>query len=146
MAQQPSRTVSAVDEELASLCGEASSPYAERVRVIYHLPSNLAPEQLERCRAFSFSWRRNAPSARKSSTHSEKSVSSPEKSERSRGGGKTSAFRRSRLRSKPMGKNQEETGRKGKRGRENTEKGREAGEYNARFPGEIQRQRRGHGI
>lgn len=52
MAQQPSRTVSAVDAELASLCGEASSPYAGRGRLIHRLPSNLAPEQLERCRAF----------------------------------------------------------------------------------------------
>jgi len=52
MAQQPSRTLSAVDAELACICGENSSPYAERIRLIHSLPSNLAPGQLERCRAF----------------------------------------------------------------------------------------------
>ena len=52
MAQQLPRTSSSVFKELSSICGEASSPYAERVRLIHRLPSNLAPEQLERCRAF----------------------------------------------------------------------------------------------
>ena len=52
MAQQPSRTLSAVDAELACICGENSSPYAERIRLIHSLPSNLAPGQLERCRMF----------------------------------------------------------------------------------------------
>ena len=52
MAQQPLRTLSAVDTELASICGGHSSPYAERVKLVHRLPSNLAPEQLERCRAF----------------------------------------------------------------------------------------------
>ena len=52
LAQQPVRIQTTVDSELASICGEASSPYAERVRLIHRLPSNLAPEQLERCRAF----------------------------------------------------------------------------------------------
>ncbi len=51
-AQQLPRTLYSVDTELASICGENSSPYAERVRLIHRLPSNLAPEQLERCRAF----------------------------------------------------------------------------------------------
>ena len=51
-AQQPVRTETTVDAELASICGENSSPYAERVMLIHRLPSNLAPEQLERCRAF----------------------------------------------------------------------------------------------
>ncbi|MBR0457787.1 MAG: hypothetical protein IJJ26_00985 [Victivallales bacterium] len=51
-AQQPPRTLSSVDTELAGICGEASTPYAERVRLIHRLPSNLAPEQLECCRAF----------------------------------------------------------------------------------------------
>ena len=51
-AQQPPRTQSTVESELASICGETFSPYAERVRLIHRLPSNLAPEQLERCRAF----------------------------------------------------------------------------------------------
>lgn len=51
-AQQPLRTVSSVDGEIASICGEDSSPYAERVRLIHCLPSYLTPEQLERCRAF----------------------------------------------------------------------------------------------
>ena len=52
MAQQLPRTSSSVFKELSSICGEASSPYAERVRLIHRLPSNLAPEQLERCPAF----------------------------------------------------------------------------------------------
>lgn len=52
MAQQPLRTLLAVDTELASICGETHSPYAERVKLIHRLPSNLASEQLERCRAF----------------------------------------------------------------------------------------------
>jgi len=52
MAQQLSRTSSSVFKELASICGENSMPYAKRVRLIHHLPSNLAPEQLARCRAF----------------------------------------------------------------------------------------------
>ena len=51
-AQQPPRTLASVDAELAGICGEASLPYAERVGLIHRLPSNLAPEQLERCRAF----------------------------------------------------------------------------------------------
>ena len=51
-AQQPPRTQSTVESELASICGETFSPYAERVRLIHRLPSNLTPEQLERCRAF----------------------------------------------------------------------------------------------
>mgnify|MGYP004724499929 FL=1 len=52
LAQQPLRTLSTIDAELVCICGEASSPYAERVRLIHRLPSNLTPEQLERCRAF----------------------------------------------------------------------------------------------
>ena len=52
LTQQPVRIQTTVDSELACICGEASSPYAERVRLIHHLPSNLAPEQLERCLAF----------------------------------------------------------------------------------------------
>ena len=52
LTQQPVRIQTTVDSELACICGEASSPYAERVRLIHRLPSNLAPEQLERCRAF----------------------------------------------------------------------------------------------
>ena len=52
LAQQPVRIQTTVDSELSSICGENSSPYAERVRLIHRLPSNLAPEQLERCRAF----------------------------------------------------------------------------------------------
>ena len=53
MAQDKSpRTLSKVDAELVCICGETFSPYAERVRLIHRLPSNLAPEQLERCRAF----------------------------------------------------------------------------------------------
>ena len=52
MSQQLPRSLSSIDTELSSICGEASSPYAERVRLIHRLPSNLAPEQLERCRAF----------------------------------------------------------------------------------------------
>ena len=52
MAQQPLRTLSAVDAELVCICGEAYTPYAERVKLIHSLPSNLAPEQLERCCAF----------------------------------------------------------------------------------------------
>ena len=51
-SQQPTRTTSSVDTELVCICGENSMPYAERVRLIHRLPSNLAPEQLERCRAF----------------------------------------------------------------------------------------------
>ena len=51
-AQQPPRTMSIVDAELSKICGKASSPYAERVRLIHTLPSNLAQEQLERCRIF----------------------------------------------------------------------------------------------
>ena len=51
-AQQPPRTMSTVDAELSCICGKESSPYAERVRLIHRLPSNLAPEQVERCRAF----------------------------------------------------------------------------------------------
>jgi len=46
------RTKQCTDIEISSICGENSSPYAERVRLIHRLPSNLAPEQLERCRAF----------------------------------------------------------------------------------------------
>ena len=45
MAQQPSRTLSAVDAELASICGEASSPYAERLRLIHRLPSEMQEAQ-----------------------------------------------------------------------------------------------------
>ena len=52
LAQQPLRTLSTIDAELVCICGEASSPYAERIRLIHRLPSNLTPEQLERCRAF----------------------------------------------------------------------------------------------
>ena len=52
LAQQPLRTLSTIDAELVCICGEASSPYAERVRLIHRLPSNLTPEQLERCSAF----------------------------------------------------------------------------------------------
>ncbi len=52
MAQPLPRTSSSVDSEIAGICGEASSPYAERVSLIHALPSNLAPEQLERCRVF----------------------------------------------------------------------------------------------
>ena len=52
LAQKPVRIQTTVDLELACICGEASSPYAERIRLIHRLPSNLAPEQLERCRAF----------------------------------------------------------------------------------------------
>ena len=52
IAQQLPRSLSSVDSELASISGEVSSPYTERVRLIHRLPSNLAPEQLERCRAF----------------------------------------------------------------------------------------------
>ena len=52
MAQKPTRTLSCVNTQLSAICGEASSPYAERVRLIHRLPSNLAPEQLECCRAF----------------------------------------------------------------------------------------------
>ena len=52
MAQDKSpRTLSKVDAELVCICGETFSPYAERVRLIHRLPSNLTPEQLERCRA-----------------------------------------------------------------------------------------------
>ena len=52
LAQQPVRIQTTVDSELACICGETSSPYAKRVSLIHRLPSNLAPEQLERCRAF----------------------------------------------------------------------------------------------
>ena len=52
MAQQAPRTLTFVDAEISTICGENSSPYAERVRLIHRLPSNLTPEQLERCRAF----------------------------------------------------------------------------------------------
>lgn len=52
MAHPLIRTLTAVNAEVACISGEASSPYAERVRLIHRLPSNLAPEQLERCRAF----------------------------------------------------------------------------------------------
>lgn len=52
MAQQAPRTLTFVDAEISTICGEKSSPYAERVRLIHRLPSNLTPEQLERCRAF----------------------------------------------------------------------------------------------
>ena len=51
MAQQAPRTLTFVDAEISTICGEISSPYAERVRLIHRLPSNLTPEQLERCRA-----------------------------------------------------------------------------------------------
>ena len=51
-AQQPPRSMSTVDAELSKICGKESSPYAKRVRLIHALPSNLASEQLERCRAF----------------------------------------------------------------------------------------------
>ena len=51
-AQQPPRTLSSVEVELTVICGEVSSPYAERVGLIHRLPSNLASEQLEHCRAF----------------------------------------------------------------------------------------------
>ncbi len=51
-AQRYPRSLSSVDAELASIRGKEFSPYAERVRLIHHLPSNLALEQLERCRAF----------------------------------------------------------------------------------------------
>ena len=46
------RTKQCTDIEISSICGENSSPYAERLRLIHRLPSDLAPEQLERCRAF----------------------------------------------------------------------------------------------
>ena len=52
LAQRPLRTLSTIDAEIVCICGEASLPYAERVRLIHRLPSNLTPEQLERCRAF----------------------------------------------------------------------------------------------
>ena len=52
MAQQAPRTLTFVDAEISTICGEISSPYAERVRLIHRLPPNLTPEQLERCRAF----------------------------------------------------------------------------------------------
>ena len=52
MAQQPIRSMYIIETELAIICGENSKPYTERVRLIHRLPSNLAPEQLERCRAF----------------------------------------------------------------------------------------------
>lgn len=52
LAQQPLRTLSTIDAEIVCICGEASLPYAEHVRLIHRLPSNLTPEQLERCRAF----------------------------------------------------------------------------------------------
>ncbi len=52
MSQQLPRSLSSIDTELSCTFGEASSPYAERVRLIHRLPSNLASEQLERCRAF----------------------------------------------------------------------------------------------
>lgn len=52
LAQQPLRTLSTIDAELVCICEEASSPYAGRVRLTHRLPSNLTPEQLERCRAF----------------------------------------------------------------------------------------------
>ena len=51
-AQQSLRTMSSIDAELSCICGNESSPYTERVRLIHRLPSNLAPEQVERCRAF----------------------------------------------------------------------------------------------
>ena len=51
-AQQIPRTQSTIDAELVCICGDTTSPYAERVGLIHRLPSNLAPEQLERCRAF----------------------------------------------------------------------------------------------
>ena len=51
-AQQIPLSQSTVDAEISSICGEASSPYAERVKLIHRLPSNLASEQLERYRAF----------------------------------------------------------------------------------------------
>ena len=51
MAQQAPRTLTFVDAEISTICGEISSPYAERVRLIHRLPPNLTPEQLERCRA-----------------------------------------------------------------------------------------------
>ena len=46
MAQQTPRTLTFVDAEISTICGEISSPYAERVRLIHRLPSNLTPEQL----------------------------------------------------------------------------------------------------
>lgn len=52
LAQQPVRIQTTVDSELASICGEASSPYAERLRLIHRLPPDLSPGQLERCRMF----------------------------------------------------------------------------------------------
>ena len=51
-AQQTPRTLSSADAEIASVCGEDASPYAERLRLIHRLPSDLSPGQLERCRAF----------------------------------------------------------------------------------------------
>ena len=51
-AQQIPRTQSTIDAELVCICGDTTSPYAERVKLIHRLPSNLASEQLERCRAF----------------------------------------------------------------------------------------------
>ena len=49
----PSSTTGA-ELALSTIFGEAApvSPYAERLRLIHRLPSDLAPEQLERCRAF----------------------------------------------------------------------------------------------
>jgi len=53
VAQSSIRTYVKIEGKLSAICsGEASSPYAERVRLSHSLPSNLAPEQLERCRAF----------------------------------------------------------------------------------------------
>ena len=66
-AQMP-RTLSSIDAELSSISGEVSSPYTERVRLIHRLPSNLAPEQLERCRAFLGSPLAGQPSPTWSST------------------------------------------------------------------------------
>ena len=49
----PSSTTGA-ELALSTIFGEAApvSPYAERLRLIHRLPSDLSPEQLERCRAF----------------------------------------------------------------------------------------------
>ena len=41
LAQQPLRTLSTIDAELVCICGEASLPYAKRVRLIHRLPPTL---------------------------------------------------------------------------------------------------------
>ena len=46
------RIVQTVDTEIIAITCKDGISYAERIRLIHSLPSNLAPEQLERCRAF----------------------------------------------------------------------------------------------